>query len=158
RPFHAPAPKWRRVMEIVFASAAITLIAASVLLFRQVSNLHAGVARLEQQRVAADERAQSLAGQLAEQRHLIAKLKQELATQEKVLGTMPMDHIAGLWGAADIAVFSLSPGLDRTGAKVRRFTIPAQAQVLRLELKLEGVRYRHYRAQVETVEGDVIWT
>lgn len=163
RPSHPPASKWRRAMEIVFASAAIALIAAFVLLFRQVSNLHTGAARLEQQRVAADARAQSLAGQLAEQGHLIATLKQELATQEKVLATMPVDHMAGLPGTSGIAVFSLSPGLDRTGVKVRRVTIPAQAQILRLELKMEGpmgegVRYRHYRAQVETVEGDVMWT
>lgn len=156
RPSHPPASRWRRAMEIALASAAIALIAASVLLFRQVSNLHAGAARLEQQRAAADERAQSLARQLAEQGHLIATLKQELAKQEKVLATLPMDHIA--WETSDVAVFALSPGLDRTGAKVRRITIPAQAQILRLELKLEGVRYRHYQAQVETVEGDVIWT
>jgi hypothetical protein len=158
KPSHPPASKWRRAMEIVFASAAIVSIAACVLLFRQVSNLHAGAARLEQQRVAADERAQSLAGQLAEQGLLIAALKQELATQEKVLATTGMDHMTGLSGTPEIAVFSFSPGLDRTGAKVQRVTIPAQAQVLLLELKLEGVRYRHYRAQVETVEGDVIWT
>lgn len=158
RPSHPPASRWRRAMEIVLASAAIALIAAFVLLFRQVSNLHAGAAHLEQQRVAADARAQSLAGQLAEQGHLIATLKQELAAQEKMLAAMPIDHMAGLSGASDIAVFSLSPGLDRTGAKVHRITIPAQAQVLRLELKLEGVRYPHYQAQVETVEGDVIWT
>jgi hypothetical protein len=158
RPFHASAPKWRRTMEIVLASAAVALIAASVLLFRQVSNLHAGAARLEQQRLAADERAQSLAGQVAEQGHLIATLKQELATQERVFATKRMDHMAGLSRTSEIAVFSLSPGLDRTGAKVRRVIIPAQAQALLLELKLEGFRYRHYRAQVETVEGDVIWT
>jgi hypothetical protein len=158
KPFPPPAPKWRRAIEIALLSAAIALIAACVLLFRQVSNLHAGAARLEQQRVAADERAQSLARQLAEQGHLIATLKQELATQEKVFATTRMGQMAGLSGASEITGFSLSPGLDRTGAKVRRVIIPPQAQVLRLELKLEGVRYRHYRAQVETVEGDVVWT
>lgn len=158
RPSHPPASRWRKAMEIVFASAALALIVAIVLLFRQVSNLHAGAARLEQQRVAADARAQSLAAQLAEQGHLMATLKQDLAAQEKVLAAMPMDHTAGLSGTSDIAVLSLSPGLDRTGVKVRRVTIPAQAQILRLELIQEGVRYRRYRAQVETVEGDVIWT
>src|SRR5262249_42091624 len=140
RPSHQPASKWRRTLEVVFASAAIALIAASALLFRKVSNLHAEATRLEQQRVAADERAQSLGQQLAEQGNLIATLKQELATQEKVFATTRMDQMAGLSGTSDIAVFSLSPGLDRTGAKVRRIIIPPQAQVLRLEIKLEGVR------------------
>jgi tetratricopeptide (TPR) repeat protein len=127
---------------------------------------------IEQQRLAADQRAQSLAGQLAEQGHLIATLKQELAGQKKLLVTAPWDrvvHVLGdpvfdshddrLQGAApEIALLSLSPGLDRTGAKVRRVTIPAHAQVLLLQLKLQGIHYRHYRAQVETVEGEVIWT
>jgi hypothetical protein len=143
---------------MALASAAIVLMAASAILFRQVSNLHAEAARLEQQRAAADQRAQSLAGQLAEQGHLISTLSQDLAEQKKLLVTAPWDHVARLWGAPDIALFSLSPGLDRTGAKVRRVTIPAHAQVLLLELKLQGIRYRHYWAQVETVEGEVIRT
>jgi hypothetical protein len=150
--------KWHRAMEMALASAAIVLMAASAILFRQVSYLHAEAARLEQQRAAADQRAQSLAGQLAEQGHLISTLSQELAEQKKLLVTASWDHVARSWGAPDIALFSLSPGLDRTGAEVRRVTIPAHAQILLLELKLEGIRYRHYRAQVETVEGEVIRT
>lgn len=140
--------KWRGVMEIVLASAAIILMAASVLLFRQVSNLRGEVAHLQQERAAADKQQRSLAGQLAGQQQLVARLTQELADLKN-----PADP-----GDPDIVSLSLNPGLVRTGANVRRAIIPAHAQALRLELKLQGIRYRDYRAQVETAEGDVIWT
>jgi hypothetical protein len=141
-------PRWRGVMEVLLASAAIVLIAASVLLFRQVSNLRREVAHLQQERAAADERQRSLAGQLAGQQQLVTRLTQELADLKK-----PADL-----GDPAIVSLSLNPGLVRTGANIRRVIIPVHAQALLLELKLQGIHYRNYRVQVETAEGDVIWT
>lgn len=142
------APRWRAVMEVVLACAAIVLMVASVLLFRQVSNLREEATHLQQERVAADERQRSLAVQLASQEQLGTRLTQELADLKRSAGA----------GDPDIVSVSLTPGLVRTGATVPRAIIPNHAQALRLELKLQGVHYRSYRAQVETAEGEVVWT
>jgi len=142
------APKWRAVMEVVLASAVIVLMAASALLFGQASNLRRVSTRLQQERTAAAERERSLAAQFAEQQQTVKKLTEELAN---------LQHLAIL-GEFDIVSLSLNPGLDRTGANVRRAVIPTHAQALWLELKLPGIRHRNYRARVETAEGDVVWT
>jgi hypothetical protein len=143
-----PAPKWRAVMEVVLASASIVLMAASTLLFRQVSNLRGASARLQQERTAAAERERALAAQLADQQQALKKLTEELANLQQL----------AILADFDIVSLSLDPGLDRTGANVRRAVIHTHTQALRLELKLPAIHYQNYRSRVETAEGDVVWT
>jgi hypothetical protein len=142
-----PAPKWRAVM-VVLASAAIVLMAASALLFRQVSNLRSALARLQQERMVPNARELLLSARLAEQEQAVKELTEEYDYLHQFL----------LSGGSDIVLVSLHPGLVRTGANVRRVVVPAHVQALHLELRLPAIHYRNYSATVETAEGNVVWT
>lgn len=142
------APKWRAVMEVVLASVAILSMAASTLLFRQVSNLHSALARLQQERTAPNARELLLSAKLAAQQQAVKELTEEYDYLHQLLFSRD----------SDIVLVSLHPGLVRTGTNVRRVVVPAHAQALHLELRLPVIHYRNYSARIETAEGDVVWT
>ena len=52
----------------------------------------------------------------------------------------------------------LSPGLTRGSGDVGRITLPADADILRLQLEAARLAPGPYRATLRTAEGDVIWS
>lgn len=58
------------------------------------------------------------------------------------------------------AIFSfvLSPGLTRDSGTSRRFNIPAKTDLVKIELKFEAENFSSYRAVLETVEGNQVWS
>jgi hypothetical protein len=57
----------------------------------------------------------------------------------------------------DSVVFTLSPGLFRSGGEIVRIQIPFEASVLNLQLDIGLDEYPQYRAVLHEAEGQEIW-
>jgi hypothetical protein len=53
---------------------------------------------------------------------------------------------------------ALSPGLTREGGISRKFTIPPEADLVKMQLNLEADKFSSYRAALKTVEGQRVWS
>jgi hypothetical protein len=145
-----PVPKWRAVLEVVLASALILLMAGTSSLLKKST-------RLSKEGMAAEGRERYLSQQLVEQQQAVKEQQQIVNSLRQQLAEQQIRASLSGGDARDIISISLNPGLARTGVNIRQVTIPASAQVLRLNLKLRGISYPRYRAAAETVDGVVVW-
>lgn len=145
-----PVPRRRTVMEAVLASAVILFMVGTLNLFKTSVELGEEV-------VAAQERERYFAQQLTEQQQAVKEQQQLVNGLRQQLAEQQIRESLNGVDARDIISISLNPGLVRTGVNIRQVTIPASAQVLRLNLKLQNIGYPSYRAEIETVDGAVVW-
>jgi hypothetical protein len=52
---------------------------------------------------------------------------------------------------------TLTPGLDRNAACASVVVLSGSTRLLKLALEIESTEYRRYRAELQTVEGQVVW-
>jgi hypothetical protein len=143
-------PRWRAVMEVVLASALVLFMAGTSSLLQKSS-------RLSNEGMAAEGRERYLSQQLAEQQQVVEKQQQIVNRLRQQLAEQQIRASLSGGDARDVISITLNPGLARTGVNIRQVTIPASAQVLRLNLKLRGISYPRYRAEAERVDGVVVW-
>jgi hypothetical protein len=53
---------------------------------------------------------------------------------------------------------TLAPGLDRNAARPSVVVLSGSTRLLRLTLEIQSGECRRYRAELQTVEGDVVWS
>jgi hypothetical protein len=111
---------------------------------------------LRTERAAQERTTQELQRQVAEEQgrreQLLARLESERSRRELE------DRIASASPPPIIASFLLSPGLARDAGDGRRFLIPSEATQLRLQVIFKVGDFKSYRAELQTIEGRVVWS
>ena len=59
---------------------------------------------------------------------------------------------------ADLVSLTLAPGLSRSGGSSATLPLSANEHRFKLILKIEGERHSSYRAELQNMEGDIIWS
>jgi hypothetical protein len=154
-------------LQFSLAAAATLLFVGAAWLFYQTGRLRAQVEQLElaragqehqQAQQAAEERArqQQLSGELERERGQRAQLEQELARQKAEAARAREQQSAS---SASFLSFALVPGLVRDVDGMKRLTIPAGVNQVRLRLTLNRPgAYPNYRAVLQTLDGAELWT
>src|SRR5580765_5396119 len=144
RPGLFPRPVF---MEIALMAAVVVLVAALGLMLRTNTQLREQVEQNRSQRAQAEQRAVMLSRQMEQQREQLNRLEQELARLEPLIRQSDSDLLSlvltpGLSRASDLtATLNLAPGIHR----------------VRLDL-IEDGSYRNYHAEVQTTEGEIVWS
>jgi hypothetical protein len=103
----------------------------------------------------------------AEDERLRAALEQRIAGLERSRQAVPSGAPIPSTGASPVepaprdlkvTTFLLTSGLTRGRSEGNRLVVPADADLVRLDLALETVQTRNYRAAISKPEGDVIWS
>jgi hypothetical protein len=139
-------PWWRMWMVSGLASAAFALALVSFLLSHKVKNLREQIAETERQREAAERQSSDLTQQIKDEQQEVEELQQQVSSLSLGGSGVP-DH-------SDLIVW---PGLNRGTHQVATVRLRSKAGKLRLGLQVEDSRYPVYQAELQTVEGSVIW-
>jgi hypothetical protein len=141
-------PRWPVFMEVGLMAAVVVLVAALGLMLRTTMQLREQVEQNRSQRVQAEQRAAVLTRQIEQQREQLTRMDQELARLE------PPIH----QGDSDLLSLVLTPGLSRASDHTPTLHLAAGIHRVRLDLKIGDGRYRSYRAEVQTAEGEILWS
>jgi hypothetical protein len=131
------------------AAAGITLAAALAFQIQRVTEMRGS---LEAERRQAESLRQQIAA--AEQRVLESE-RQVAALGDEV--NRAREAQAGSDARPLVAAFLLSPGLTRGAREPARVRVPAGVDTVRLQLDLEQLSYRAFRAELRTAAGDIGW-
>jgi len=145
-------PFGRRAALIPLAAAVLLLIGAW--LAAQTVRLGRQLEQARAERDARERTQQRLQQQVDSERRrneqLLAELESERGKRE--------DRSAPGSALPVIVSFILSPGLPRDAGDARRLAIPPEAAQVRLWITFKAGAYQSYRAELQTVEGRVIWS
>jgi hypothetical protein len=149
-----PISRWRLALGTAMFCACFLLGAVSLLLYREVADFKKRIAQIESQWSASAERERALrarsdqlAKQAAAQEDQLAKLQAQLAPKP--------NPKAGLAAPTTVSLL-LAPGRSRAAAGNATAVFLPYSRRLRLVLEAGEARYPNYRAQVQTVEGEVV--
>lgn len=164
---HAEKDEWWRFLlnfslrpAVAYSMAAamlLMLIGGSFLVIRvgqlksEVAHIRAeqDVQELEKQLAEERTRSESLAGQLKREQGKTGEL--ELASR----GSEPPGKQSV--STAAIASLMLVPTFVRDITEANTLTIPGGTSLVRLQVNLEEVSYKSYRAVIRTADGDPVW-
>lgn len=141
-------PKWPVVMEAALMAAVVILVVALGLSVRTTVQLRE---RVEQDRVQlsqAGQREKVLTQQVEQQREQLNKLGQELARLQSPI--FPVEP--------DMVVLVLTPGMSRAGDPTATANLGPRIHRLRLALRIEDGSYRSYQVELQTAEGQAVWS
>jgi hypothetical protein len=146
---------------LLLASGVILLVIWTASLSDRLERLQAEKA-VEEERVRALERQlagdrsreEELAGQVAEERRRNQELLEELerARRDAERGAPQRE------AAPSIVAALLTPGMSRSGGDVAQITAPPGTLQVRLSAVFRTGDHASYRAEVQTVEGRVVWS
>jgi hypothetical protein len=151
------------VATLLLTAGVVALVARSARLSDRLDRLQAEKAvqeerahALERQLAEDRGREQEMAGQIAEERRrsqeLLEALERERARRETERGAASPPE------AASTAAFILLPGMARSGGGASELSVPPGTERLRLTAVFRVGDYRSYRAEIQTVDGRVIWS
>lgn len=141
-------PRWPVFMEVALMAAVVVLVAALGLMLRTTMQLREQVEQNRSQRAQAEQRAAMLTRQMEQQREQLNRLEQELARLEPLIRQ----------GRSDLLSLVLTPGLSRASDPTPTLNLAPGIHRVRLDLKIEDGSYRSYRAEVQTAEGEIVWS
>jgi hypothetical protein len=148
-------PQW------TLAVAATLVLGVAAWLVAQNSSLRRDIDTARSSRTALEQRARELEQQLDQQRSNAAQTTQELARLHDSLATLQR-HAAGSGAAGQapspvIATFALAPG-TRGGSGIPTLELPAGADVIRLQLPLEGGPASNFSATLrDATSNQIVW-
>lgn len=146
----APRLSWMgRPWAIAAACALLIGAVTAIWFYRQTRILQAQIAVLQQEKSQIDRQAKDLQARAAS---LAARVESEHQASSDP-GHGP-SRTAGL-GTLSLV---LSPGLSRAAEQSAAVSISAGIRRLRLELEMASPDYTSYRAELQTVEGQTIWS
>jgi murein DD-endopeptidase MepM/ murein hydrolase activator NlpD len=163
RSFLAFVSQRRTIVQAGMVFALMLLAVVSLLLWRQnirlkkeIQQAYSQPARsahqdedLKQQLNQAKARVDQLAANAQQQQDQLVKLEQELTRAQTPRVPRGIE--------STVAVLTLSPGISRSADTAGVANLSAATRQLRLQLKTNGSGHRTYRAEVQTVEGQVVW-
>ncbi len=154
----------QRILAAIAACMVFLFVSASLWLYRETARLRDRVGQLQLQKSGSEQRERSLAQQLEVQRASSEALARRLESEQSELAKL-RQHPADLsnpgslrQAASSMLSLTLVPGFSRTADQVPTLTILPEVRRLRLELEVEQRDYTSYRVEVQTVEGDVVWS
>lgn len=135
------------------AALAIVVLAGGSWLMLQTSQLRNQVGQLQAERRIEGQRAQQqIAAQRAQQDELNKRLGEERAKRGEL-----EQQLAKRQGT--FLSFVLIPGLTRDADGLKRLVVPADTGEVRLQLDVKSKEsYKSYRAELQTLDGDVLWS
>ena len=130
--------------------AAVAIVGSSYCLY-ELYRLRSQMGELDAQRRTA---ASALSQQNSERTRLSQALEQERARRmelEKKVGQSQPAHNPYL-------AFFLAPGLSRGGEGSRRLILAPGMDTVRLDLELKKAGFAAYRMELQTLDGDLLWS
>lgn len=154
---------WFEVMRIrnpwvlVPLAAAVLMAIGALWLIIQMTRMNDRLEQIQAQREFQEKREQELEQQYAEERRHSQQLAEELERERARPGIE--DQIEPVPGpsARSLVSFILAPGAARDRSSAPKLAIPPDAKQVRLEALFKTGGYRSYRAELQTVEGRVLW-
>ncbi|HEV3040635.1 MAG TPA: hypothetical protein VHA33_22920 [Candidatus Angelobacter sp.] len=140
--------RWRPAMAAALLSTVALLLASSLWLLRETTRLRQQLAQAQAQHSQDEQMEQEIVRQLEQEKDHVAKIQQELA------GLPPRRNPNESW----VVSLLLKPGLSRAARETSTATLSAATRELRLELQLPEGLYSSYYAELQTVEGQVVWS
>lgn len=141
------SPRWAARTSIALMGAVVILIAALTWSMRTVMQLREQVEQNRAQLLQADQREKILTQQIEQQREQIARLREELAQLQSPV----------LPAGSDLVSLVLAPGMNR-GDPSATAGLSSGTHRLRLSLKVGGENYPSYQVELQTAEGQVVWS
>lgn len=136
------------LMEVALVAAVIVLVATAVLMFRTTVRLQEQVSQNRAQLSLTEQREYMFTQGLEQQRQQLERLSEELA---KLPSSIHQDD-------SDLVSLVLTPGQGRSEDTTATASLFPGIRRLRLALKIDGTSYMSYRADLETVEGNIVWS
>jgi len=140
--------KWHAVAEVILLCAAVFLAGLSVSFLRRTDQLQKQLAQIQLKRVQAERRAEDMSQQIDSQRTQLAELRGEITQVRAAIGN----------ARSNVLSLKLTPGLSRTADQIATADLSPVPRKLRLSLQFDKGHYRSYRIELETAEGQVVWT
>jgi len=141
-------------MRLSYAGAVLALIAVSGGSWLALQNLQLRqqVGDLQAERKNAGRNAENqIAAARAQQDSLNQSLTEEQAKRKELEKKLSS-------GQNTFLSFALAPGLVRDADGLKRLAVPVGTSEIRLQLGVKSSGYRSYRAELQTLDGDVIWS
>jgi len=163
-----PVTWWQYLLDILgnknwtimpaFAAAVLVILVVGSLLIIQTLRLRNRVEQVQTERAELLRREQELQRQLAEQGTLNEQLADELQRERSQRELLEQELAKPQRSALSAVTFVLTPDLVRGADEPKKLTIPQRADFVRMQLYLDGDDYKSYRAVLETVEGNKVWS
>jgi hypothetical protein len=132
-----------RINVALMTAVAVLAVASALLLFMTLQ-LRQQAEQNRTELAKAEQREKTLTEQMARLTGLVQELSQSGA--------------AAHTDKSDLVSLTLAPGLSRADDPSATLSLPANAHRLKLILKTEGERHRSYRAELQNMEGDIVWS
>jgi hypothetical protein len=155
-PLFAPflAPWLRKAVEFAAACALLLAVVATVLLYRQTVSLKGQLRQMQARESGMDQQAKDLQTRTAALAKQVESDQDELNALRRQHSVRPVTAIR----PAELASLSfvLSPGLNRAPGQNAVIAVSSDIRPLRLELDIADQSYKSYRAELQTVEGEIV--
>jgi len=152
---------WRMIPAVATA-AMLLLLASSVSMYWQMRQIKREVDLLQVQRTASERQIQELTRQVDQQRARGDVLATQLENTESKPAELKHPHAAAPGSQHQeeitVAYLTLLPGLSRNQDVAATAKLTPLARSLRLELNIGNENYTTYQAELQTVEGEVVWS
>lgn len=144
-----------RMNPVLVAAMLLLVLAGSWLVFQTVT-LRKQLEMIEAERIAAHERAQELEKRIAAEREQNRSLSEEL---DRERAPKIEDQTRPQPSASSLSFVSLilSPGAVRERGATATLALPPNASQVRIQARFRTGSYPSYRAELQTVEGRVLW-
>jgi anti-sigma-K factor RskA len=139
--------RWRLAMVATLLSSIAVLLASSLWLLRETTRLRQQVAQAQAQHSQDEQREREIALQLEREKDRVGKLEQELA------GLRIHPNPKEAW----VVSLLLKPGLSRAAGATSTANLSAATRELHLRLQIPDTPYPSYHAELQTVDGQVVW-
>lgn len=152
---------WRESMQtrlVLLPLTAIILLAlVGVWSLIQTLRLDDRLAGIQVEIVAKEKKAEELEQLIAEERRRNLQLSEELERERARLDREDPTPPALDPSVNSFVSLVLAPGAVRDRSSTTKLTIPPDARQVRLEALFEQGDYPSYRAELQTIEGRVLW-
>jgi hypothetical protein len=147
-----------RAIGLAFAAAVLVILFGGSLFVIETVRLRNQLQRIQADRAETLKREQELEQQLADQGQHNDQLADELQRERSQRELLERELTKPQRSTLSSITFVLAPGLVRGASEPKRLTIPPGAALVWMQLYLEQDDYKTYRAVLETVEGNRIWS
>jgi cell division protein FtsB len=135
-------------INIALTAAVAVLAVVSALLLLVTLQLRRQVEQNRAELSQDGQREKALSQQVEQQREQLNKLNQELARLQSPIFPVEPDTMALL----------ITPGMTRAGDPIPTANLGPGIHRLRLALKIEDGSYRSYQVELQTAEGQAVWS
>jgi hypothetical protein len=147
-----------RAIRVALAAAVLMIAVGGSWLIVETVRLRNQVERIQADRAEMLKREQDLQQTLDEQGAQNGQLESELRRERSQRELLEEELTRLQRSTSNIVAFVLTPNLIRGASEPKTLTIPRGARLARINLIFEHGEYPSYRAVLETVDGNRIWS